>query len=223
MTTTIKEKKPISEVFHGDCMDYMRTIPNKFFDLCIADPPYGINLGGNLGSGDKSGIKSHRSWQYDKPTDECLQQIFRVSKNQIIWGGNYFNLPVCDNWIVWDKEIYGRSFAEGELAWCSIKKKLRIYKQNSTKIDTLKKIHPTQKPLGLYRWLLTNYAKAGDKIFDPYLGSGSHRIVAYKMGFDFYSCERDADYIKVSDEWFRHECYNEYKTQSKIITQQSLF
>ena len=147
---------PISEVYNCDCMDFMRDFPDNFFDLAIADPPYGIDIGNGLGSGKKN-CKMHHSWQFDAPNQDFFDELFRVSKEQIIWGGNYFHLPLCDNWIVWDKLNPNLSFAEGELAWCSIHRKMRIFKHYSAKVDGGGKIHPTQKPVALYAWLIDNY------------------------------------------------------------------
>lgn len=209
----------ISNVFNIDCLEYMKTLPDKCFDLCIADPPYGINIGNGLGSGKKS-CKMHHEWQFNAPTQEVFEEIFRISKNQIIWGGNYFNLPLCDNWIVWDKLNPNLSFAEGKLAWCSIHRKLRIFKHYSAKVDGGTKIHPTQKPIALYSWILDNYAKEGDKIFDPFLGSGSSRIAAYMKGFDFYACELDKEYYDLQEKRFKEKCFGEVKVNDKIIVQQ---
>lgn len=216
-------KELVSEVYNCDCLEYMKSLPDKYFDLCIADPPYGINIGNGLGSGKKS-CKMHHEWQMNAPSQELFEQIFRVRKEQIIWGGNYFDLPLCDNWIVWDKLNPNLSFAEGELAWCSIHKKLRIFKHYSAKVDGGAKIHPTQKPIALYAWILKNYAKQGDKIFDPFLGSGSSRIAAYKMGFDFFACELDKDYYDAQEERFKKECLGEVRlSDGHSIVQTSLF
>lgn len=194
----------ISEVYNMDCLEYMATIPDKFFDLAIADPPYGINIGNGLGSGKKT-CKMHHSWQFNAPDKAFFDELFRVSKEQIIWGGNYFNLPICDDWIIWDKLNPNLSFAEAELAWCSIHRKIRIFKHYSARVDGGAKIHPTQKPIALYGWILNNYAKEGDKIFDPMMGSQSSRIAAHRLGFDYYGCELDKDYFEKGNERFRKE------------------
>lgn len=152
----------VSEVFNMDCMAYMKNLPDKFFDLAIADPPYGINIGNGLGSGKKT-CKKHHDWQFNAPKQEFFDELFRVSKEQIIWGGNYFNLPICDDWIIWDKLNPNLSFAEAELAWCSIHRKIRIFKHYSARIDGGTKIHPTQKPIALYGWILNNYTNGGVK------------------------------------------------------------
>ena len=152
---------PISEVHNCDCLEFMRSLPDNYFDLCIADPPYGINAGKmTMGSG-KHKFTKGKDWDSKVPSDELFDEIFRVSKNQIIWGGNYFKLPLCKDWIIWDKLNPNLSFAEAELAWCSINRNIRIFKYLSTKLDNGGKIHPTQKPVALYAWLLDNYGKWG--------------------------------------------------------------
>ena len=213
----------ISEVYNCDCLEYMRSLPDKYFDLCIADPPYGINAAKmTMGNGKKQWTK--KGWDSAIPGEEVFAEIFRVSKEQIIWGGNYFVLPNNGNWIVWDKLNPNLSFAEGELAWCSIKRNLRIFKFHTTQSDSGGRIHPTQKPIALYSWLLDNYAKGGGKIFDPFLGSGSSRIAAYKKGYDFYGCELDKDYYEAQEVRFRRECLGEITTpQGATIINQTLF
>lgn len=180
---------------NADCMELLRSYPDNAFDLAIVDPPYGINIGNGLGSGVKK-CKMHHSWQFNIPSNEYFEELFRVSENQIIWGGNYFTdkLPICDGWIVWDKLNPNLTFAEGEMAWCSIKKKMRIFKYLSTQIDGGSKIHPTQKPIELYKWLLSRYAKEGDTILDTHLGSGSIAIAAHDLGFKLTGIEIDEDY-----------------------------
>ena len=195
----------ISEVHNCDCLSYMKDIPDKFFDLAIADPPYGINIGNGLGSGKKT-CKMHHDWQFNAPKQDFFDELFRVSKEQIIWGGNYFNLPICDDWIIWDKLNPNLSFAEAELAWCSVHRKIRIFKHYSAKVDGGTKIHPTQKPIALYGWILNNYApQGGGVIFDPMMGSQSSRIAAHRLGFDFYGCELDEEYFNKGNERFKQE------------------
>ena len=208
-----------SEVFNMDCLEYMRTLPDNAFQLAIADPPYGIDIGNGLGSGKKT-CKMHHGWQFNVPNEEFFTELFRVSKEQIIWGGNYFNLPICDNWIVWDKLNPNLSFAEGELAWCSIHRKVRIFKHYSAMVDGGGKIHPTQKPIALYCYLLEHYAHAGDRIFDPMMGSQSSRIAAYKMGFDYVGCELDKEYFDKGCERFNRECKGEFKIKDGIVAKQ---
>lgn len=181
---------------HGDCMDYLRSLSDNAFDLAIVDPPYGINIGRGLGTGKKS-YKMHHQWQMNAPKVDYFTELMRVSYNQIIWGGNYFTniLPPCDNWIIWDKKNPNLTFSEAELAWCSIHKKVRIFAYCSTRRDKDGRIHPTQKPIALYKWLLERYAKEGDRILDTHLGSGSSAIAAYDLGFEFTGIEIDDKYF----------------------------
>lgn len=217
---------PISEVKNIDCLDYMKSLPDKFFELVVADPPYGINASKmTMGSG-KNKRWTKKDWDGAVPSDDVFREIIRVSKNQIIWGGNYFGfLPPTKSWIVWDKGIYGDcSFADGELAWTSFDTVLRIAQvryKGFLGAET-NRIHPTQKPKKLYEWVYGRYAKKGDKIFDPFVGSGSSRIAAYNMGFDFYGCEIDEEYFRQMDERFNIECLNQYPT-SKPIEQLDIF
>ena len=212
---------PISEVYNCDCLEHMKSLPDKYFDLCIADPPYGINAANmRMGTGRREWTR--KEWDRQVPDSDTFAQIFRVSKNAIIWGGNYFDLPLTGSWIVWDKMNPDLSFAEGELAWCSIKKKLRIFKYPT--MNQGARIHPAQKPVALYAWLLDKYAIGGGKIFDPFLGSGSSRIAAYKKGFDFYACELDKDYYEAQEKRFRRECLGEVVNTNGIkIVSQTLF
>jgi site-specific DNA-methyltransferase (adenine-specific) len=156
---------PISEIFHGDCMEYMRTIPDKYFDLCIADPPYGINAAKmTMGSG-KNKQWTKKRWDVSIPHDDVFREMLRVAKHAIIWGGNYFAcLPPTKAWIVWDKgHAGGNSFADGELAWTTYDKVLRIARvlySGFLGADTCR-IHPTQKPVALYAWIIDNYAIGG--------------------------------------------------------------
>ena len=188
-----------------DCMEYMATLPDKAFDLAIVDPPYGINAGKmTMGSG-KHAFSKNKDWDKSIPDAKYFSELFRVSKNQIIWGGNYFTnyLPPSKNWILWDKQNPNLSFAEGELAWARKGDNLRIFQYYSAMQND--KIHPTQKPVELYEWILNRYAKKGDKILDTHLGSGSSRIAAYNLGFDFVGCEIDKEYFEKQEERFaRH-------------------
>lgn len=187
-------KTPISEVFNGDCMEYMAGLPDGFFDLVIADPPYGIGVSEmQMGLGKKA-WKRGKKWDSCAPTEAFFIKTFRASKNQIICGGNYFVLPPTRCFIVWDKLNAGRSFADCEFLWTSFNDVSRIFKYRL--LNDLGRCHPTQKPVALYKWLLTNYAKPGQKIFDPMMGSQSSRIAAWDMGFDYYGCELDKDYFR---------------------------
>jgi len=186
-------------LYNCDCMEILKQTPDKYYSLCIVDPPYGINAGKmTMGSGNHKFTKG-KDWDNSIPSKEYFDELFRVSKNQIIWGGNYFNLPLNNNWIIWDKLNPNLSFSEAELAWCSIDKNIRIFKRLSTLPDLDgNKIHPTQKPVALYKWLLNKYAKAGDTILDSFLGSGSSAIAAHDGGFEFTGIELDEEYYNAA-------------------------
>lgn len=193
------------ELLHIDCMEYMKGLPDKAFDLAIVDPQYGIGEDGGKqrtrGSKRTNGEK--KNWDSERPTAEYFQELTRISVNQIIWGGNYFAdlLPASRCWIYWQKEL-GGDFADGELAWTSFDQVLRQYKKRS---ETFNRIHPTQKPVGLYGWTLRNYADDGDRILDTHLGSGSSAIAAHKLGFDFVGCEIDKDYYDAAVKRYKKE------------------
>ena len=190
-----------------DCMLGMARYPDKFFDLAIVDPPYGIGRDGSLKTTSKhGGRKAHefKGWDKGVPSAGYFAELFRVSRNQIIWGGNYFTqyLPASMGWIFWDK---GQRIcnSDGELAFSSFGRALRVAEYN--RVELLLEgntIHPTQKPIVLYKWLLTNYAKSGDKILDTHLGSGSSRIAAHDLGFEFYGWELDKDYFAAQEKRF---------------------
>ena len=210
-------KDIISEVYNMDCIAGMKEYPDKYFDLAIVDPPYGINIAknGTVGGNNLSKQKDYgaKSWDNEPPKVEYFLELFRVSKNQIIWGANHFisRMPYDSScWIVWDKNNSG-NFADCELAWTSFKSTVRKYKYtwNGMLQQDMKnkeeRIHPTQKPKDLYRWILDNYAKQGDKILDTHLGSGSSRIAAYRNGFDFVGFEIDKDYFEAQEKRFKTE------------------
>jgi len=203
------------ELLHIDCMEYMATLPDKTFDLAIVDPPYGIGEdGGNKNRGRKADnysrkvIHIKKDWDSSKPKKEYWDELFRVSKNQVVWGGNYFSefLPSRMGWIFWNKLI-GGDFSDGELAWTSFNRALRMctYSYHGDTKGGHTRIHPTQKPKSLYQYILRNYAKPGDKILDTHLGSGSSAIAAHKMGFDFVGCELDFDYHAAAVKRFKEQ------------------
>jgi len=183
-------------ITNEDNMLLMARYPDNYFDLAIVDPPYGIDAGKmTMGSG-KHKFKKGKDWDNSIPNNEYFDELFRVSKNQIIWGGNYFPLPLNNNWVIWDKLNPNLSFSEAELAWCSIKKNVRIFKRYSAmEDDDGKKQHPTQKPILLYKYCLEKYAKQGDKILDTHLGSGSIAIACHDYGFELTACELDKEYF----------------------------
>ena len=184
-------------ITNEDCMDLMSRYSDNHFELAIVDPPYGI---GNKFKGGKTGKMNFnevvdRGWDIEPPNKDYFDELKRVSKNQIIWGGNYFldNLNSSRCFIVWDKKVSEDfSLAMCELAWTSFDKLAKIYRMSVPK--TGNKIHPTQKPVKLYEWLLMNYAKEGDKILDTHFGSGSIAIACHNLGFELTGCELDKDY-----------------------------
>ena len=168
-------------------MELMARYPDNYFDLAIVDPPYGIDVTKMTLGNAKNKINSKKKeWDNAVPNEEYFKELFRVSKNQLIWGGNYFDLPNSRFWIVWDKNNGESDFADGEMCWGSFDKPMRIKRINwcgsACKHETgQNKIHPTQKPVKLYEWLLMNYAKEGDKILDTHLGSGSIAIACHNL------------------------------------------
>lgn len=213
-----------SEVYNCDCLEYMKSLPDKYFDLCIADPPYGLDKKSTHGRGQLKNRIINRDCIHDwdiRPDAEVFKEIMRVSKHQVIWGGNYFPLPPTRCFVCWDKVQPWSNFSQCEMAWTSFDYPAKMFRFDNR---TTKKIHPTQKPIELYAYVLTNFANEGDKIFDPFLGSGSSRIAAYKKGFDFYACELDKDYYQAQEERFKRECLGELKqSNGQIIKQQFLF
>ena len=175
-------------------MELMARYPDKYFDLAIVDPPYGIdiNSSGRLGHYGGKGKK----WDSDIPNEQYFQKLFRVSQNQIIWGGNYFYLPPTRCFLIWDKQQpEDVSFASCEFAWTSLNESAKTFYKRPQNAD-IQRIHPTQKPVALYKWLLDKYAKQGDKILDTHLGSGSIAIACHDYGFELTACELDTEYYE---------------------------
>jgi site-specific DNA-methyltransferase (adenine-specific) len=218
-------KRPVSLIENIDCLEGMKKYPDKFFELAIVDPPYGINIAKRNGSiGQKKGqgkITTYKSkdWDASIPEKDYFSELFRVSENQIVFGANYFtaHLPSSMGWIVYDKlQPEGVTFAMAELAFSSFDRSIKTFRTSRSKMQNCvsnnkeigfvnAKIHPAQKPVALYKWLLSNYAKEGDKILDTHLGSGSSRIAAYIMGFDFYGFELDRDYYEAQEKRFKEQ------------------
>ena len=198
-------------------MELMKRYPDKYFDLAIVDPPYGININNNMGrrKGDKHSGHKKVKWDNEIPNQKYFNELFRVSKNQIIWGGNYFPLPLKGSWLFWDKLMPEEmSFSMGELAWMTFGNTLRkitLKHHGFINGDNIK-IHPTQKPVALYKWILDKYAKQGDKILDTHLGSGSIAIACHDYGFDLTACELDKEYYDKAIERIKNH-----------ISQQKLF
>jgi site-specific DNA-methyltransferase (adenine-specific) len=213
-----------SQVFNQDCMEVMKRYPDKYFDLAVVDPPYGINFGvfnrtnkdsnGNRYKADKY---KNSDWDTGIPTEDYFIELKRVSKNQIIWGGNYFPLPPTQCFIFWYKQNPVKNFSDGELAWTSFKRPalcfdFRYYGGLSGNTKAEAKVHPTQKPIELYEWVYGNFSKQGDKILDTHLGSGSSRIAADRAGLEFVGCELDKDYFEAAEQRFK-----DYKAQLKLF------
>lgn len=187
-------------LYNGDCMELLKTLPDNAFDLAIVDPPYGLNFGkynrtnkDSLGNRFKANVYEQTDWDTAIPNQEYFDELFRVSKEQIIWGGNYFDLPPTKGFIFWYKHQPVNNFSDGEFAWTSFNKVAKCFDYpyygniNSEK----DRIHSTQKPIALYAWILNNYAEKGFKILDTHLGSASSAIACHKLGFEFVGIEID--------------------------------
>lgn len=208
-----------SGFYNKDCIEGMKEYPDKFFDLAIVDPVYGDvtnggymtnNKGQHIGTGSANSKGYHAGlWNQGKTGGDYFKELFRVSKNQVIWGGNYFTefLPCSQCWIVWDKQhAVERSFADVELAWTSFDKASRIFRYmwdgflQGNMNDREDRIHPTQKPIALYSWILNRFAKSGDKILDTHVGSASSLIACHRMKFDYIGFEIDKVYYRQAKE-----------------------
>jgi site-specific DNA-methyltransferase (adenine-specific) len=214
---------PISEVYNEDCLIGLARYPDNFFQLSIVDPPYGIDRGETFGGKNWKEYEK-KKWDKSAPTGEYFAELRRVSKNQIIWGANYFpvHLDASMGWIFWDKG-QDLTMSDGELAFSSFDRALRRITLNRCyNGEQGGLIHPTQKPVKLYKWLLQNYANTGDKILDTHLGSGSSRIAAYKLGFDFYGWEIDKQYFEAQEQRFK-KAIAEPLFEQPIIEQSKMF
>ncbi len=206
-----------------DNMELMSRYPDKHFDLAIVDPPYGIDITKQFENANKVGTKSmfkqtkgivKKDWDAEIPTAEYFDELKRVSKNQIIWGGNYF-LDYLGNtkcMLIWDKMNGGNNMADAELAWTSFDKAVRMFRMHHFSSGYETKIHLTQKPTKLYDWILSKFAKEGDLILDTHLGSGSSRIAAYKGGFNFVGVAIDQEYYEKQEKRF-----NDFKSQLRLF------
>ena len=200
-------------LYNADCMEIMKGFADNQFDICMVDPPYGIGAPKmsatpcqrergmnrlNQGGGKLKNRKLNTSscnWDNAIPTDEYFDELFRVSKNQIIWGGNYFPLKPSRCILCWDKVQPWENFSQIELAWTSFDSPAQIFKFDNRTGD---KIHPTQKPVALYKWILSKYAKQGQTILDTHLGSGSSAIAAHDYGYEFTGIELDSEYYEAA-------------------------
>jgi site-specific DNA-methyltransferase (adenine-specific) len=193
------------ELHNIDCMEYLATLEDNAFELAIVDPPYGIDVTKmTLGNGKKKIHRGQTNWDAQTPSKEYFYHLFRVSRNQVIWGANYMtpHLPASMGWVYWDKGTGENDFSDGELAFTSFHRALRSFKKSwvgANANNGTARIHPTEKPIQLYEWLLMNYAKEGDRILDTHLGSGSIAIACHNLGFDLVGCELDADYFNAAE------------------------
>ena len=207
------------KITNEDNMELMARYEDNYFDLAIVDPPYGIGIDGQKESkkGKKSDRKKHIKKNWDKfiPEKKYFQELERVSKNQIIWGANYFVNHLekgTKGWIVWFKGQIGLTMSDCELAYSSFQVPTRVV--NINRVDLLKQntIHPTEKPIRLYQWLIDNYAKEGDKILDTHLGSGSIAIACHNLGYELTACELDTDYYNSAIKRLK-----EHQSQTKLF------
>jgi site-specific DNA-methyltransferase (adenine-specific) len=190
-----------AKLLHIDCMTFMATLPDKAFDLAIVDPPYAWNSGNAF----TSRLKKYGDLSFNehRPTSEYFSQLKRVSSNQVVWGGNYFISDLHDTkcMIFWHKHQPVETYADGEIAWTSFVDKhcaIYDYKYFGAINREIDRFHPTQKPVKLYEWLLTNYAKPGQRILDTHLGSGSSAIACNNLRFELVGCELDEDYYRAA-------------------------
>ena len=280
MSNTIDTNKVTSDVFNMDCVEYMRTLPDNFFDIAICDPPYGDADSGDFQFGENTSTRNRlrfhggdRLERYYKPTgihtqggtwatkyrkqsitpteadsadirggqtdsklkridwdvapqQEFFDELFRVSKNQVIWGGNYFFLPPTRCFLVWRKLSISEKFSMAmcEYAWTSFKGNAKLFESVPQRGKYSGKFHPTEKPIALYNWILDLFAKDGDKIFDPMMGSQSSRCAAFLSGYDYCGCEIDEYYFNKGNEFFERICHGvEFDEKGNKIIQTKLF
>jgi len=204
----------LNNIYNEDCMAAMRKIPDKYFQLAICDPPYGLGIDGQkerIHKNPKHNRKYHKrkGWDTSPPPPEYFKELERISVNQIIWGGNYFVQMLgrgTKGWIVWDKGQHGLSMSDCELAYSSFNKPTRVVVINRAELQRDgTTFHPTQKPVKLYEWILSNYAEPGDKIIDTHAGSGSCLIACYRLGFEFIGFEIDSEYYIKAKERLERE------------------
>lgn len=215
---TLKSGKEIelNQAFNMDCFEFMKELPDKCIDLVLTDPPYGIGISGQKENkrGKKSDRKFHEEKEWDNtiPSKEIFEQIFRISKNQIIWGGNYFVKHLSEGhkgWIYWNKGQDGLTMSDGELAYSSFDYPLRSYVLNRVHLMKDGTIHPTQKPLKLFKWCLEKYAPENAIVFDPFLGSFTTAVACHHYKLNWLGCEKDPDYFKSG--------YARYEQETKQI------
>lgn len=202
-------KNSINYVFNSDCVEIMRQFPDKFFDLAVVDPPYGINVNKmTLGNGNRKVFRGGNNWDESIPEEKYWTELFRISKNQVVWGANHMiqYLKPSSSWLFWDKGNGDNDFSDGELAWTSYGGALRKIKKTwigANAKDGIERIHPTQKPVYLYEWIFEKYCQKGNLIFDSHLGSGSSRIAAEKYNLSFVGCEIDKTFFESQQKRFQ--------------------
>ena len=190
-------------LYLGDCLEYMKTMTDKSVDAVITDPPYGINYINGGGRNPKNGWRDFRAdgnWDTWKPTKEYFDEMRRIAKTVIVWGGNYFSdsLPPSQQWLMWDKGQRDFSLADGELAWSSQNKAVRIFSYPRSAMLKENGYHPTQKPIALMRWCIDEIAAANGTIFDPFMGSGTTGVACMQLGRNFIGCEIDPKYFEIA-------------------------
>ena len=190
----------LGRIHQTDCLPFMRTLPDKCVDLVLTDPPYGINAGKEV---EHNGWKDygHNTWDENRPSPDIFAEIQRISKNSIIWGGNYFAdmLPAKMGWLLWDKGQRDFSLADGELAWTSFDKALRIFTYSRGAALQDGKQHPTQKPEALMRWCLNERGEEGQIVFDPFMGSGTTAVACERLGRKWFGCELEPKYVTIAN------------------------
>jgi len=218
MSLTLKEmeaevaefdmSEKMNKIHHIDCLEFMKQVPDDYFDLVLTDPPYGIGIDGQKKSINKNNPKANRKahsfkgWDSTTPSKELFDEIFRISKNQVIWGANYFVNKLEKNtkgWIIWDKGQRGLTMSDCELAYSSYQCATRIITFNRVEIQVDGSVHPTQKPLKLFSDILRNFTEENHKIFDPFMGSGTTAIACKSLGLDWCGCELEADYVEIAN------------------------
>jgi len=194
----------LNRIYQGDCLDLMQEMPDKSVDLVLTDPPYGIGIAHNP----IRQMHEKKDWDEKPPSREYFKEIFRISKNQIIFGGNYFRLPPTQCFIIWDKE-QPEDFSTGmcEMAWTSFKSPAKLFSERVTGGE--KKVHPTQKPLSLFQWIIDRYTNQGSLILDPFMGSGTTCVACKKLGRNYIGIEKEPEYIKIAEK--RLEKVNNHK------------
>jgi site-specific DNA-methyltransferase (adenine-specific) len=210
----------LNKIHNCDCLEFMKSLPDKCVDLVLTDPPYGIGASSkkfiNGTSVTKKDYYADVCWDTETPKIEYFNEIFRISKNQVIWGGNYFISKLKDTrcFLIWDKTIHGNSYADCELAWTSFDQVARIKSINMVECTLDGRIHPTQKPRKLFKWILENYSSDTDIIFDPFMGSGTTAVAAYQLGRRWFGCERSEEYYKIANARIADEMDNLFEVNN---------